>query len=229
MVSSNDIKSIQKCRIFKKKCQEGIKSLLKRINMDICWYSKDEIIATEGDSADYLGIVLEGSVEIKKIFPSGKSISLARLSEGETFGEGVLFSSENIYPATIIVPVKAKVMFISKNELEKLIVLDKHIAITFIETLSNRLLLLNKKIQVMSLDTLRKKIAVYLLDESKRQGSESLKLTFSRETWAQHLGVARPSLSRELARMQEAELISLENKLLVIKNIDALEDEIIKS
>ena len=229
MLSSADIKALQKCRLFKKKCQEGIEGLLNRISVEINWYDKNEIIVTEGDRAEYLGIVLDGSVEVKKIFPSGKSISMARLSFGETFGEAVLFSAENVYPATIIPPTKTKVILIKKDQLEKLITLDKHISITFLETLSDRLLLLNKKIQLLSLDTLRKKIAMYLLSESTRQESESIKLPFSREIWAEHLGVARPSLSRELNQMQDEELINLENKKCIeISNMDALEEEILK-
>ncbi len=228
MISTEELRSLQKCKIFKRKCEQGIQFLLQRIDIDINTYNKNEVIVTEGDQAYRLGIILEGSVEVKKIFPSGKSISMARLKAGETFGEAVLFSAENYYPATIIAQNKSKIIFISKNEMEKLISIDRQIAVTFLETLSDRLFMLNKKIQIMSLDTLRKKIALFLLEESGRRQDLSFKLPYNREVWAQHLGVARPSLSRELANMQEEGLIILNKKDVRILDVEALEEELIQ-
>nr|WP_242949571.1 hypothetical protein [Clostridium pasteurianum] len=59
---------LRNCVIFKNFHGESIKVLLDKIDYKVYSYSKDETIAMEGDSCSSIGIVLNGSIEIKKFF-----------------------------------------------------------------------------------------------------------------------------------------------------------------
>src|ERR1035437_2021434 len=65
-------------------------------------YSKDDIIANEEDECKNLGIVVEGTINVQRIYPSGKSISINMLNKSSVFGEAVIFSSLGKYPASIV-------------------------------------------------------------------------------------------------------------------------------
>ncbi len=81
---------------------------------------------------------------------------------------------------------------------------------------------LSRKLNMMSLHTIRQKLAVYLLDLSKKQGSDTVALDRSKSALAEYFGVARPSLERELTAMQRDGLIAAERKTIRIVDRQAL-------
>ena len=92
------------------------------------------------------------------------------------------------------------------------------------ELLSNKILVLNKKIKNLSFDTIREKICSYILDEYKKQKSKNIILPFTRKEMAENLGVQRPSLSREFIKMKEEGLIDFNKNNVTILDMEALED-----
>ena len=73
----------------------------------------------------------------------------------------------------------------------------------------------------MTTSSLRERIAIWLIDSMDEE--ENVELRMNREQLADFLGVARPSLSRELMRMQADGLIQVSKKKIAIRNRQALE------
>lgn len=216
--------TIKKCRLFTEMEIKDLERILADMNYTIQEYPKEEVIALEGENCSALGIVLEGRIQVQKAYSSGKVLTLTRLQAGEMFGEAIVFSRAHQYPATIVAEEKAKIMFIRGPEV---IWLCRHYPLilkSFMELLSNRILLLNKKIKELSYETLRQKIASFLFEEHIKQNTLNLKLDLSKKDWADHLGVQRPSLSRELGNMQADGLISCSRHQIKILDLDTLEE-----
>ena len=74
---------------------------------------------------------------------------------------------------------------------------------------------------IVSTSSLRERIAIWLIDSMDEKGVVDLKM--NREQLADFLGVARPSLSRELMRMQADGLIEVSKKRILIKDKQAVE------
>ncbi|MEZ0536346.1 Crp/Fnr family transcriptional regulator [Caldicellulosiruptoraceae bacterium PP1] len=189
-------------------------------------YQKDEIIAFEDDECSSLGIIIEGIIEIKKISASGKSYLITTLHEGDIFGEALIFSNNNRYPATIFAATNCSIVFISKESIIKLCKTDSKFIENFANQLSNRILMLNKKIKELSLDTLRIKLLDLIYKEYEKTNSLSIKLNTSKKILAEKLGVQRPSLSRELINLKKEGIIDFDKDIIVIKDIEAIEDEL---
>lgn len=189
-------------------------------------YQKDEIIAFEDDECSSLGIIIEGIIEIKKISASGKSYLITTLHEGDIFGEALIFSNNNRYPATIFAATNCSIVFISKDSVVKLCKEDSKFIENFANQLSNRILMLNKKIKELSLDTLRIKLLDLIYKEYEKTNSLSIKLNTSKKILAEKLGVQRPSLSRELINLKKEGIIDFDKDIIVIKDIEAIEDEL---
>ena len=81
---------------------------------------------------------------------------------------------------------------------------------------------LNKRIQILSSSNLRQKIARLILQESK--DGKVAYINMNREEMADFISVARPSLSRELMKMQDEGLIEVEKDKIHILDIEELMD-----
>ncbi|AIQ61468.1 Crp/Fnr family transcriptional regulator [Paenibacillus borealis] len=198
-----DPAALQACLLFRGKSAEEIGLLLPTLAYTVSTYRKNAIILAEGDPADRLGILLSGRVEVQKTHSTGSSVTIAHLKEGQTIGEAVLFRKDNVAPATVTATGPCKVMFIGKQELLRIFAADTDILTRFIENLSERLVLVNRKIENLSAGPLRRRIIDFLLEQGALQASDTLKLPFSRKEWAGHLNTARPSLSRELGFLRD--------------------------
>ena len=215
--------NLSKSVIFNSIDINTIETLINSITYKIRSFSKGDIISLEGDDCSNLGIILSGGVEIHKPFPSGKIVTINNFSAGNVFGEAILFSESHKYPANVIASDDSKVMYISKSELIKLMTLNDIILNNFLSVLSNRILMLNDRITNLSLDTIRKKIANIILLEYRKQNKNIIVLPFCRKKMAEMLNIPRPSLSRELSKMKEDNIINFNKNKIQILDIDLLE------
>lgn len=208
---------LQKCDIFKGMGSEYIESIIRDKNYKIVNYRKDEIVAIEDSTCEYVGIVLSGCLEIQKIYESGRSLTIQRLLEGSIFGETIVFSLRGTYPGTIIASTESEIMFIENKAIMELCSVDKKILQTFMELLSEKVIMLNNKVKIISLCSIREKIANFILEQVNMQKREKIKLSVNKKELAEYLGVQRPSLSRELINMQDDGIIeSSKNEIRVL-------------
>lgn len=217
------INALRDCLLFQDFSEQEIHEALKNISYSMRSYAKDTIIAIEDDKCVNLGIVIEGSIEIQKLFASGKSLTIARFFKGEIFGEVIIFSNTNQYPATIVSSQNSKVMFVAKEEIVKFCSLSTHFLNNFIGSLSDKILLLNKKLKNLSYHTIRQKVSSYLLEEYHKQKKSMITLSFSKKEIAEQLGMPRPSLSREFINMRDEGLIDFDRNVVKIIDPDTIE------
>lgn len=219
---------LQACIIFKNYSTAQIENILNSIEYEINTFSKDEIIAFEGDVCDQLHIVLNGKIDLQSIFPSGKVFTLTHLTKGQTFAEAILFSKSNFFPVTVVAVTDVKIFSISQNQILNLLSKDQIFLKNFLSLLSNKLVMLNKKTKVLSLDTIRAKLCSFIISEYKKQKTNKLSIGVSKKALSEHLGVQRPSLSRELIKMKKDNLIDYDKNYIYIVDITFIEDELLK-
>ena len=91
-----------------------------------------------------------------------------------------------------------------------------------LKVVSNRALMLNKKLEYLSIKSLRGKISTYLLEEQKKEGNTTFQLNLNRNELADFINVSRPSLSRELGKMRDEGLIDFHSTAIKINDFEAL-------
>ena len=170
-----------------------------------------------------IGLVLEGNVDIKRMLGS-KVIHLSSFSKGDVFGEVIAFSDINIYPATVLASSLCEVMFISKNDFIKFCTHNEEFLGMFLNTLTNKIFLLNNSITNLTFNSIRQKICNFLISEYKIQKSKNIKLNITKEKLSESLGVTRPSLSRELINMKDDGLIDYNRSHIIILDLEAIEN-----
>ena len=209
--------------MFSKKSKEAILDIFKDTNYTIKKFSKNDIIAIEGDTCTSIGLVLEGNVDIKRMLGS-KVVHLSSFSKGGVFGEIIAFSDVNLYPATVIASSLSEIMFIDKKDFIKFCTHNEEFLGMFLNTLTNKIFLLNNSITNLTFNSIRQKICNFLISEYKIQKSKNIKLNITKEKLSESLGVTRPSLSRELINMKDDGLIDYNRSHIIILDLESIEN-----
>ncbi|MCL3778913.1 Crp/Fnr family transcriptional regulator [Prolixibacteraceae bacterium JC049] len=208
--------------IFRGLNMEEINSLLEQVNYQIKKYSKDDLIAMRDDECNALLIVVEGSVKGEMLDLSGKVIKIEDIEAPRPLASAFIFGKQNRYPVDIIANGDVKILKIAKPEVLHMFQANEQVLKNYLNAISNRTQFLTRKLFFLSFKTIREKIAFYLSELHKQQKSEQLQLPLPQREIAELFGVARPSLARGFAELQDMGMIEVERKLVVIKDKRAL-------
>ena len=94
--------------MFSSMTKEEILNFFKDTYYQVKSFSLNDIIALEGEECVAIGIILSGSVDVKRML-SNKIIQMTSFGPGHLFGEVIIFSDVNKYPATVISSSKSEV------------------------------------------------------------------------------------------------------------------------
>lgn len=218
------IKALEKSPLFLDLPKEEILQCLALVNHIQLSYKKHESVALEGDACTRVGIVVEGHLEIQKIYPTGKAMTITHLHPGGMFGEIILFSGIHRYPATINAVKDTDVFFMEGDSLYRLLEKNPKIMKTFMRLLTRKILMLNARIKNLSYHSIREKVASFLIDAYQKHPSPYVNVHLTRQEMADLFNVPRPSLSREIIRMKKDGLIDFDKNIFKINDMKRLED-----
>lgn len=217
---------IKKSPLFHGMKEEEIIYMLKCLTPKIQSYSKNESIVNSGESIDRFGMVLEGEATILKENAEGNRVIMSVVKKGDLFGEMLVFSSRKIWPVSVRVQNSCKVLFLTSSDLVarcgKMCSWHNAMLQNFIKVISDKSLMLNKKVEYLSIKSIRGKIASYLLEQYQNTKSNTMILPLKRNDLAEFLNVSRPSLSREICGMRDEGIIDFHLSTFKIKDIEAL-------
>ena len=218
----NFIKILANINLFKCFNEEELSKIFEQ-NFKLKSYLKNSIIHLENEVCNSMDIILEGDIIIQKIDAEGKVLSINDFSNGDIIGENLLFSIENRYPMTISAKSDVKILHVDKKLVLKLCKSNECFLINFLQLLSSKTLFLTNKI-TSTMKTLRQCIIEFLLYEYYTQETNKIKLNITKKELADKIGVQRTSLSRELNKMRKEALIDFNNKYIIIKNVELLNE-----
>lgn len=220
---------LKKSPLFANMNDSDIENSLRCSKSDIATYNKDEMIFYAEDKPKKLFILIEGSVSICRDSADGKRNIITTINqEGDLFGEVFLFINKQEYDNYAIAVSDAKVLQMPKeflyNRCNKNCTFHTLLTSNMLSILAQKAYYLNQKLNILSSHTLRQKISKLLLKNTSKDDSVTLKM--NREELADYLNVARPSLSRELMKMQEDGLISIDKNKIKIIDLDELQNNL---
>lgn len=193
-------------------------------------YSRNEFIRIAGEHHGEVGVVLSGRAAIVKDRAEGDRIIMAVLGPGELFGEMAAFSEKRVWPATVMAHEDCVVLFIPSERIvdncERRCGCHRDLLMNMLKVLADKALALNRKVQYLTIKSLRGKISAFLLECYEKTGKIMFMLPLSRSELAEFLNVTRPSLSREMSRMRDEGLIDFHMSSIRLNDIAALRDAI---
>ena len=219
------MKKAEDCKLFQKIAEPEVGRILNCSKSSVKEYSAGNYIFAQDDVPTKLFLLLDGKVHICKDFSSGKRDVLYLVEAGNVFGEMFLFGSKDKYWYDAVAVSDVKVLELPWNFFYHFCsnACDHHKQLTqnMLEILSENNFTITRKLHIVTTSSLRERIAILLLDAVDSRGVAELNM--NREQLADFLGVARPSLSRELMRLQKEGLLEVSKKVIVVKDREAVE------
>ncbi len=213
---------LTKIPLFRSVPEAELEHLFAELKITETRFKKGEILAMQDEPVNRLIILLSGSVKAEMTDAAGRIAKVEDIEAPSPLAILFLFGAENRFPVQAIAREETTAAIIPRGSVLRMLSINETILKNYLDISADFATRLSRKLNMMSLHTIRQKLAVYLLDLSKKQGSDTVVLDRPKSALAEYFGVARPSLGRELASMQRDGLIATERKTIEIADRQAL-------
>lgn len=210
--------------LFRGLSASEVRTLLGETPHVLQYYEKEETIFHLMDPAERIGIVLSGRVKAQKAFPNGSQINVSTRGPGGMLGPAAAFSESRVYPCDVVALESSTILMFRREDLLRLLQKDLRILENFTTGISSAAYYLQQRIELYSYHGISQKAAFWLLIECRKRGSRTVPVPGSVTQWALLMNVSRPSLHRELKKMEETGLIRCTDKKVDILDPEALQD-----
>ena len=218
-----DYSVLETSTLFKGIPAGELRKLLEETPHHIQCYDKGETIFRLMDPADRIGIILEGKVEAQKSFPNGSQVNVSVRTPGELIGPAAVFSRNHKYPCDIVSLEPVTLIVFRKEDILSLMQKDIRILNNFTSEIASATYMLQQRLELLSYSGIAQKAAFWLLMQARQSGNDVIKIPESVSKWAMLMNVSRPSLHRELKRLEAENIISYNPPLITILDADSLE------
>jgi CRP/FNR family transcriptional regulator, cyclic AMP receptor protein len=183
-----------------------------------------ETIFREGDAGDTCYVVESGTVRVTRNHSDGRTITLAELRGGDLFGELAMFDSER-RSATVEAAEETSGIALLAGDMRRLLLRHPDISLKLLSAFSARLKEANERISRQSFQTVASRVAGVLLAQAEAAGgpgAQNVLVRSTRAEMAQLAGSSRESVSRFLATLERAGLVTCGRGKVVIHDPTAL-------
>ena len=224
-----DYTVLENSTLFRGVPAKGLRAYLEETPHHIQCYDKEETIFHLMDPAFRIAVILEGRVEAQKSFPNGSQVNVSVRIPGELIGPAAVFSKGGHYPCDIVALEPTTLMMFQKEDLLSLMQKDVRILQNFTTEIASATYMLQQRLELLSYNGIAQKAAFWLLMQARRSGKDTVNLPDSVSKWAMLMNVSRPSLHRELKKLEEEGIISYSHPMIQILDRDALQDVLSRS
>ena len=187
--------------------RNDIPVILKNLKAVTAGFEKGEYIRSEGDAADFIGILLEGEIHVlQDDYYGNRNINFS-FHAGDMFAEAFACAGASELPVDILAMSKVKILFLNCEQIfgECSESCEYHSILVrnLLKIVAQKNMLLNQKLSYSSHKTTSEKVMAYLSDQAKMHHSSEFIIPFDRQGLADYLGVDRSALCVEISRLQK--------------------------
>lgn len=224
------LNTLKRVKLFKNIELDELNGMLNCLRPKVISYKKKEYITIAGNKFTGIGIVACGEVVVTKENAAGNRIIIEKLKEGNIFGEIIAFSNKDKWPASVIASTDCTILFLLPDKIvgncPRMCIGHKLLIQNMLRIVSQKSLNLNKKIEYLSMKSIRTKISAYLLEQYNIIHKNKFMVPLKRNELAEFLNISRPSLSRELIKMKDEGIIDFYKASFEIIDFEVLKENI---
>ena len=196
---------------------EDLQAMLTCLGYRIGTYHKGETIALEDEDIKYIGIILEGTVDMIKEDLWGNKTMLVRMRKDELFGETFACGEDSLSVVTFSVIEDASILFLPFDRVmhtcTMTCVFHHRLIENMVHIIANKNRDLMRKVEVISKKNLREKILAYLSIQSQIYQTRYFEIPLGRVELAEYLCADRSALTRELSNLKADGLIDYDKNM----------------
>lgn len=213
---------LSQCPICSAIAPENLRSLFEEMEYRTQTYSKGENIARQNDQLKSLFILVKGVVKTEMITENGGLLTIEVIKAPRPLASAFLFAQNNTFPVDVTAVEESTILMIPKEQIIKLFQKDVGFLQRYITYNSNVTQFLSQKLQVLTIKTIKGKLAHYLLEQLSichliDASLNTFVMDKNQTELSKYFGVTRPSLARTLAVIQQEGAIKAHrNKITVL-------------
>ena len=204
-------KILQNCPLFAGIDPQDLGPLMDCLGARSMPVKKQQVILAEGDPARFVGIVLEGSVQIEKVDYFGNRSIMAQAGAGELFGESFACAGAATMPVSAVAVTDGRILLMDCQRItvscSNACGFHSRLISNLLRIVAGNNIRLNQKIEITAKRTTREKLMAYLLGQAKFHGSDSFTIPFDRQALADYLQVERSAMSAEISKLRRDGII----------------------
>ena len=191
--------------------------LLKQLETVTFEFPKNNTILEKIKNDNFIGIIIDGLVQIIKTDYNGNRTIIEELSENSMFGSRISSLSNKEY--SIITKEDTRIIIIDYDQILRCNVNSNYYN-QFIKNLLditiNSVNSKNERIEILTKKTIRNKLLEYFRIVSSKNNSRNIYLPFTFTDLADYLAIDRSAMTRELKYLKEEGFIQIKNKRITL-------------
>jgi len=213
---------LSECPICSAIAPENLKALFQNMEYHLGTYTKGDTIARQNSKIKHLYILITGAVKTEMITENGGLLTIEVIKAPRPLASAFLFAQNNTFPVDVTAVDECLILMIPKEEIIKLFQKDAAFLQRYIMYNSNITQFLSNKLQVLTIKTIKGKLAHYLLEQLSichiiDPSINTFLMDKNQTELSKYFGVTRPSLARTLSTIQqEGAIIAQRNKITVL-------------
>ena len=218
----NVLKALQLCPLFEGFSAKDIEQVMESIPYRLIRLDKKEVYLSAGTPCNFADIVVSGEVIARMEGPSGKYMQITSRTVGSLVNSAFIFGKNKNIPVNMIASKPTTILRMTPASMQMLINIDERFRFNFIQFLSGFCDGLGRKVRMLTLHTIREKVAIFLLQQSKLHKSDDFMLQKSRQEIAESFAIQKFSLQRCLKEFAADGIIQLNGKQIIILDKDKM-------
>lgn len=185
-------------------------------------YARGDTLLRAGEITKAMGLVLEGSVNIRHDDAWGNQSILGHVETGGIFAETYATAPETPLLVSVIAAEPCRILFLTLSQLLALCPrcceAHQRLIRNLLALTAQKNLALSRRMAYTSAKTIRGRLLSYLSDQARQQESRQFAIPFNRQQLAEYLSVDRSALSNELSKMRREGLITFRQNQFFLLN-----------
>lgn len=219
------IPELMKCPLFFNLNYDEVEQLIGYCGMKWHSYRKQDLLVHAGEPMAGLMVIIKGKVTTIHVGNANMDGVVDILTSGDVFGSAYIVKNSptlvsvraTTATSVLYLPMQNGWRFSNAAPPCYHIFMENLVAL-----LATKVVSLAQKMDYLHLGSVRAKVAAYCINQSRLTGSATFTPAINRSRLAEYLGISRPSMVREMGRMEEEGLLILEGKTITVQSEEAL-------
>lgn len=191
--------------------EKELPALLECLHAEYKTYKKGEMIFTEGEIIDRMGIVISGMAVMESSDAMGNNSVIGSAGPGAVFAETYACMKNEPLMVSVSAAEKSEILFLNINRIfgacSDQCGFHSRLTRNLLTVCAGKNLQLSRRILHTSSKTIRGRLMSYFSECVKKHGS-SFDIVYNRQQLADYLGVDRSAMCHELSKMQSEGIIN---------------------
>lgn len=212
---------IRSSALFSGISENELTAILSCLGAKKASFPKDAFLLRVGDTAESIGLVLDGNILIIQEDIWGNRNIVSKAGAGQTFAAAYACAPAFPLNVSVCTETSVTVMFLNVKRILNICSsaceFHNRIIRNLLGELAEKNLQFSEKITHMGQRTTRAKLMSYFSAEAQRLGKYEFDIPFSRQQLADYLAVERSGLSLELSKMRNDGLLDFNKNHFILK------------